>query len=268
MKLFLLAGMCICLNGCALTMEMMAISGISYLATGKSLSDNAFSLLTQQDCAVHRIVLGEPLCEKNIAIPDEEIGTLTASTEVTDVMPAPTHLALTRSEKQAETVIARIDKPVARTKSRAVQAFALQPRLETAWNSEPDIDMSAATLSMNDFSVPIEQNKPLSNQYQSAEKFAVVGSFNSYKYAQHRNEKYLRYNAHIIQNPSNYPTKYRVVVGPIKSETFTVELPVLVGAETQLPWEIDLCVSDMSPPPCFTHENNNTFAITLNPAVN
>jgi hypothetical protein len=29
----------------------------------------------------------------------------------------------------------------------------------------------------------------------------------------------------------------------------------MVGAETQLPWEIDLCVDDMSPHPC-----NNNYA--------
>ena len=267
MKLFLLTGMCICLNGCALTMEMMAISGISYLATGKSLSDNAFSLLTKQDCAVHRMILGEPLCEKNTAITNEKITSLMAITDKMATTAAHTSTVQTTAKKPGETVLVRTEQPTAVTSARALQALAIQPTPDPTWVSDLDLEMRAAVLNMNDFSVPVEYSKPLSNQDHSAEKFAVVGSFNSYKYALHRSEKYQRYNTQIIKNPRNYPTKYRVVVGPIKNEAYTVELPVLVGAETQLPWEIELCISDMSPPPCFTHENNNTFAIALNPAV-
>jgi hypothetical protein len=273
MKLFLLAGMCICLNGCALTLEMMAISGISYLATGKSVSDNAFSLLTKQDCALHRMMLGESLCEKKPAILDETIPTLTASTELRDTAtpqtsPPETSPAQTAGEKQGETGHAHISKPVVMTKTMAVQAFAMQSELDKAWHSEPERENPAVALNINAFLLPVEENSPLADQDHLAAKFAVVGSFNSYQYAQHRNEKYLAYNAHIIQNPNNYPTKYRVVVGPLKHATFSIELPVLVGAETLLPWKIDLCVNDMSPPPCLSNAHNTTFAVVLNQPAN
>jgi hypothetical protein len=232
MKLFLLAGMCFCLNGCALTMEIVAISGISYLATGKSLSDNAFSLATNQDCALHRMILGEPLCEK-----------------------------------QAEALISQTETPNPETNATAVQAFDLQPWLDKEVSLTLSTEMSTVALSTRDFSIPMDENEQRSNEYQLAEKFVVVGSFNSYKYAQHRNQEYLHFNAHIIENPSSYPTKYRVVVGPINRDTLSAELPVMVGAETQLPWEIDLCINDMSPPPCDSEGHQNTFAVNLNPTA-
>jgi len=53
------------LSGCAtLKLVSLGISGISYLTTGKSLSDHAISVMTEQDCALHRVVLDEMVCRK------------------------------------------------------------------------------------------------------------------------------------------------------------------------------------------------------------
>lgn len=53
------------LTGCAtLKIVSLGISGISYLTTGKSLSDHAISVMTEQDCALHRVVLDEMVCRK------------------------------------------------------------------------------------------------------------------------------------------------------------------------------------------------------------
>ena len=53
------------LTGCAtLKIVSLGISGISYLTTGKSLSDHAISVMAEQDCALHRVVLDEMVCRK------------------------------------------------------------------------------------------------------------------------------------------------------------------------------------------------------------
>lgn len=53
------------LTGCAtLKLVSLGISGISYLTTGKSLSDHAISVMAEQDCALHRVVLDEMVCRK------------------------------------------------------------------------------------------------------------------------------------------------------------------------------------------------------------
>ena len=53
------------LTGCAtLKLVSLGISSISYLTTGKSLSDHAISVMAEQDCALHRVVLDEMVCRK------------------------------------------------------------------------------------------------------------------------------------------------------------------------------------------------------------
>ena len=57
----------IILTGCAsipigLKIAGLATTGMSYLSTGKSLPDNAFSVVTQSDCKVLRALAGDPVC--------------------------------------------------------------------------------------------------------------------------------------------------------------------------------------------------------------
>ena len=57
------------LAGCglppALVVASYAADGISYLASGKSLTDHAMSVLVQRDCALHRVVTEADLCRDN-----------------------------------------------------------------------------------------------------------------------------------------------------------------------------------------------------------
>lgn len=54
------------LSGCGLPPAIMiasyAADGVSYVATGKSVSDHGISAVTGRDCAVWRIVKGEAIC--------------------------------------------------------------------------------------------------------------------------------------------------------------------------------------------------------------
>jgi hypothetical protein len=54
------------IGGCALPVPIQfaswATSGLSYATTGKSMSDHAVSAVTLQDCAMHRVMLGEKIC--------------------------------------------------------------------------------------------------------------------------------------------------------------------------------------------------------------
>jgi hypothetical protein len=229
MKLLVLIGICSCLSGCALTLEMMAISGISYLATGKSLSDNAFSLVTNRDCALHRVMTNEIICAEN---------TLPTSDTNNEFM-------LARSEV-SDTIKTELTTAQSTFSSVPEEYEDLPSTFITTFN----------TANTRDFSIAIEETKTPLTYHLYAQTFAVVGSFNNYQYAQRRNDKYMNFNPQIIKNQADSATQYRVVVGPITRDDFIAGLPKMVGAETQLPWEIDLCVDDMFPPPC-----NNNFAV-------
>ncbi len=67
MRYFFIALIGIGLSGCAIPIPLQiaswAASGLSYVTTGKSMSDHAVSAVASQDCAVHRIVLGLSMCE-------------------------------------------------------------------------------------------------------------------------------------------------------------------------------------------------------------
>jgi hypothetical protein len=229
MKLLVLIGICSCLSGCALTLEMMAISGISYLATGKSLSDNAFSLVTNRDCALHRVMTNDAICAENtLPTTDTNDELLLARSEVPDTIKT--------EVTTAQNTLISIPEEYEDIPSTVIATFN--------------------TANTRDLSFAIEETKTPLTEHLSVQTFAVVGSFNNYQYAQRRNDKYVNFNPQIIKNQADSATQYRVVVGPIKRDDFIAGLPKRVGAETQLPWEINLCVSDMSPPPC-----NNNFAV-------
>ncbi len=65
-----LIGIPLFLGGCglppAVSVASWALDGISYLASGKSVTDHAISEVAQQDCALFRVVQGRELCEANI----------------------------------------------------------------------------------------------------------------------------------------------------------------------------------------------------------
>jgi hypothetical protein len=65
------------LPGCIPWSVSMAMSGISYMATGKSISDHVLSGLVQKDCNVGRAVLDQSeICQDNqtLAMTAEGIG--------------------------------------------------------------------------------------------------------------------------------------------------------------------------------------------------
>ena len=55
------------LGGCALPPAVMiasyAADGVSYIATGKSVSDHGISAVAGRDCAVWRVIKGQPICK-------------------------------------------------------------------------------------------------------------------------------------------------------------------------------------------------------------
>ena len=57
------------LTGCltlppAVTFASWALGGITYAVSGKTISDHAISSITQEDCAVLRILQNQPVCRE------------------------------------------------------------------------------------------------------------------------------------------------------------------------------------------------------------
>lgn len=65
-----LAATALSLSGCivavppALQVASLALDGISYMTTGKSVTDHAISTVTAQDCAMTRALKGDDICTR------------------------------------------------------------------------------------------------------------------------------------------------------------------------------------------------------------
>lgn len=71
-KLSALAGLGMSLSGCivalppAIQLASLALDGISYVSTGKSVTDHAISAVTAKDCAMIRSLKGENICDDKV----------------------------------------------------------------------------------------------------------------------------------------------------------------------------------------------------------
>lgn len=68
MRILFTCAFTLLLSGCALPVSVQiasfAATGFSYATTGKGISDHAVSAMAEQDCAMHRIALGEEMCSE------------------------------------------------------------------------------------------------------------------------------------------------------------------------------------------------------------
>ena len=73
LKISVAAGLLMSLSGCivalppAIQLASLALDGVSYATTGKSVTDHAISGITAQDCAMARVLKGDDICS-NIPI--------------------------------------------------------------------------------------------------------------------------------------------------------------------------------------------------------
>ena len=58
---FVLAG---CAVPAAFSIASMVFDGASYVTTGKSVQDNALSVVAEEDCALWRVVAGRSVCQE------------------------------------------------------------------------------------------------------------------------------------------------------------------------------------------------------------
>jgi hypothetical protein len=91
MRLGGILGLFLLLCGCAptaFTMATLATSGVTYLTTGKSVSDLTLSAMVHRDCELLRVVRGQPMC-RGPRPGDEAV----AATALADVRPGPAYNA-------------------------------------------------------------------------------------------------------------------------------------------------------------------------------
>lgn len=243
--------------GCA-SLELMAVGGVSYLLTGKGLSDHALSLTLDQDCALHRVLTEGSLCVDNFEeAPEAE--TLLASNaadspafekRISEQNISDQSVSDKRVAEQIANNLADDSDPYSLSfnsgsRSRGVLATNSE-QLESSASFEEPLLLESGIESIDsliDIQVPEKSGS-------DAQVYAVVGSFNDLKFAFERSMLYRVYNTQIIETPTGSSTKYRVVVGPLDDKGLVSQIPNKVGTQDQPHWGIELCPETLMPPPC------------------
>ena len=105
LKISAAAGLLMSLSGCivalppAIQLASLALDGVSYASTGKSVTDHAISGITDQDCAVARVLKGDDICTQNIT----EVAMLPDGTLVLDANDAAHNVTSAQNDAEFQT---------------------------------------------------------------------------------------------------------------------------------------------------------------------
>lgn len=204
-KSLAMIGLPLLLGGCglppALTAASWAIDGVSYLVSGKSVTDHAISEVAQQDCALFRVVQDREICADYEIDGNVDGTTLSASAEMEDSgsLAVPVDLAsfaVGFGPGTAETV-AFADPPTA---WKTQKTRIAQPRFETATPRPRPVSIAAR--------VSPAQTTPASVH----RTLAVIGSFQQFDNARGLAARELGLNAQVRTVLAGGKTWHRVIV--------------------------------------------------------
>ncbi|MEM0911879.1 MAG: SPOR domain-containing protein [Pseudomonadota bacterium] len=224
-------------SACAIT-EVVAISGISYLVTGKSMSDNALSMVTNMDCAAHHLLSGDAVClEKESLVLDTPYLAFAPTQEVKYEAPLmPAQFKDRPKDFYPVATAARFDSTPSATQDD-------DDKLNTAMYTQLRGDTSAIETSSKTVEYA-SADTPDSSLY------AVVGSFSTEQNAETRRKLFHSFSPQISESVSGEKTLYRVVIGPLSYREEIASFHWFTDIEKTSPWVISLCADNLSEGPC------------------
>jgi hypothetical protein len=264
------------LGGCglppAISAASWALDGISYLASGKSVTDHAISEVAQQDCALFRVVQGRDLCEANVddtqTAEGPQVADAAVSVEETwqdssdialfdDPLVVPVEVAgfvegfgpgtvAVEDRQPAATFAPLATAPLAatwvETKTSPGRFDDAAPKSRPAYLSTPIYDIA---LSRPQAPSPAQTAVQRSDEPASSGQFhvmSVVGSFGSIDNAKKQASRYASLGAEVRSTRVDGRTWHRVMVDAPLS---TVRQMGAVDA-----WALRICNADGTLPPC------------------
>jgi len=221
------ASLCLALlgSGCALppavTVASFAADGVSYMVSGRTVSDHALSYAAQEDCAMHRVVKGEGICKPEapaggMALADAGMsyqGTLESLEPATPEPAAPEPAAL---EPEA---------PIALLAAPAEEARVEEAALPGETNAEkpgPDVRWAYR------------------GNAGEAATFLALGSYRFRTNAADMAARYATYSPSIVTAYLHGERYYRVVIGPYSEDGVEDAKAALLRAGAN-PWRVRLC---------------------------
>ena len=256
---------CLGLTGCilppAITYVTMALDGVSYVATGKSVGDHALSAAVEKDCAVWRVVSEQgvdAVCHEYVD--DDAEDDIAVALEAGDGGAAlPTERRSVRQSQPADIVLAA----AAPTEPLVILAVALTPEptesaaeIDTTAPPEPiDLLLGIGPAKLSDdptfhIEPAATDNAPAANNRKAV--FLVVGSFRTIDRAERLAAQIPGITTTIAPALVGSDRYYRVVVGPYEPGETGDAQSRLAAAGIGNTWAANLCTGDLGTPPCDT----------------
>ncbi len=259
------------LAGCAspaLFVASQAASGVSYLATGKGTTDHVISAALEEDCALHRAIRGNAVCQpraEDRSIQTASLGDWPPTADGDDLNPSsePVRLAMavstahpTPAVQTAKGAVRAMpvtglgadmffvpDAPGGRTGPIVSKSGAAAPApAETSARAvakapvQPPRSLEAAIAPAA--GAPAAKPQPAREQF-----YLVLGSYASHANAERAAQRGVAgiSGARIV--PAQLPerTVYRVVVGPFDTDRTDQTLRQLASAGGDAPWPLPAC---------------------------
>lgn len=226
------------LPGCA-TLDIVAfgVSGISFITTGKSLSDHAISAMTNQDCAMHRLIFDETMCRDNGGLVETNGKGMLAKT----------------STKKATLL------SISPEKLMEADAAAIMAPSTNIMELTTSVEKENALSSFGKNKQFIKSQRGLHEvQWDTVTQYKVIGSFNNKLNATAFANLHQEIGAMVIANGKTHTeklakihgAKYRVVLAPYLTNPQSIEAEKITKTEKRSYWMLSLCIKSLRPPPC------------------
>lgn len=249
MRQFIFSGLvmvfkkCICLivlfalSGCAtLTIASFGLSSLSYITTGKSLSDHAISAVSEQDCAMHRFIFDENVCRKN-----------------NNLIETNNRVILAKNTDQEET-----PQPIISINALETGPAEIVKASNNVIELTASIEKGNVSSNFGSGKQFIDKRGLYEEQWNKITRYKVIGSFNHKSNAAAFAKLYQEIGAMVIANEKThtekltkaYGAKYRVVLVPYLTKTQSLEAGMIAEMKKSSHWMLSLCTKTLSQPPC------------------
>ena len=262
------------LAGCALPVSLQiasfAASGLSYMTTGKSMSDHAVSAMVSQDCAVHRLALGLSICEAYI---DESDGIAVAQGEPATDDTAAQDSATKHLRDSMVSLAARLDGDLQPASGPMVSAPdvirpAAESREQTSGALEP-VDRALVAMAETINSLPKTgdaDEEAIRDRTASAQHYLIIGQFRQFQEAETVRTRHASLRTVVRMVLHDGALKFQVTAGPF-SRPEALDIAAAIDAGDASPEIALLCADRATRAPCGSPTGNASVQLSLHPAA-